>query len=67
MEMRDSMGTPIPSQEPVTWFAQLSPEQSAVAMLRSMLVPANMDVLIVQVGGEGSRSRRLSITASSGS
>lgn len=57
MEMRDSMGTPIPSQEPVTWFAQLSPEQSAVAMLRSMLMPVNMDIIIVQVGLDGSKGR----------
>jgi hypothetical protein len=48
MEMRDSMGTPIPGHEPVTWFAQLSPEQSAMAMLSSMLMPAKMEDLIVK-------------------
>ncbi|CAH0019095.1 unnamed protein product [Clonostachys rhizophaga] len=29
IEMRDSMGTPIPGHCPVTWLAQLSPEQAA--------------------------------------
>lgn len=52
METRDSTGTPIPSQEPVTWLAQLSPEQSAVAMLSSMLILAKRELLIVKVGGD---------------
>jgi hypothetical protein len=29
IEMRDSMGTPIPAHCPVTWLAQLSPEHAA--------------------------------------